>query len=152
VKKDAKKDTAEVYYTNGNWVTGHGCFHCDPSCCALQLATTGVSSGTATDAKARGLQPCRRCTVRKPAKSLQDELSSTVNSESTEVSDCENYMFSVTASTDVPTAIMSSMDTVQEATLFKDCELVYCVEDTGNYHVNKTGYFWLVCELPELKH
>ena len=47
---------------------------------------------------------------------------------------------------------MSSMDTVQEATLFKDCELVYCVEDTGNYHVNKTGYFWLVCELPELKH
>jgi hypothetical protein len=47
---------------------------------------------------------------------------------------------------------MSSLDTVQEASLFKDCELVYCTEDTGNFHVNKTGYFWLVCELPELKH
>jgi hypothetical protein len=76
-----------------------------------------------------------------------------MNSDSTEATDCENYMFSVTAASDVHTAIMSSCDTAQEAALFKGLELVYATEDsTGTFHSNKTGYFWFVCELPELKH
>jgi hypothetical protein len=62
-------------------------------------------------------------------------------------------MFSVTAASDVHTAIMSSCDTAQEAGLFRGLELVYSTEDSiGNCHSNKTGYFWTVCELPELKH
>ena len=62
-------------------------------------------------------------------------------------------MFSVTATSDVHTAIMSSCDTAQEAGLFRGLELVYSTEDsTGNCHFNKTGYFWNSCELPELKH
>ena len=72
-----------------------------------------------------------------------------MNSDSTEATDCENYMFSVTAASDVHTAIMSSCDTAQEAGLFKGVELVYSTEDsTGHFHSNKTGYSWTVSQLP----
>jgi len=42
--------TEEVHFTNGNWVTGKGCFHTDPHCPALQLATTGIATGPKNDA------------------------------------------------------------------------------------------------------
>ena len=63
-------------------------------------------------------------------------------------------MFSATANSDVHTAILSSCDTAQEAGLFRQLELVYQTENSaqGDCHCNKTGYFWTVCELPELKH
>jgi hypothetical protein len=48
---------ADVYFTNGNWITGKGCFHSDPHCPALKLATTGITSGNKTDAKEKGLAP-----------------------------------------------------------------------------------------------
>ena len=63
-------------------------------------------------------------------------------------------MFSVTANSDVHTATLSSCDAAQEAGLFRQLELVYQTENSvqGDCHHNKTGYFWTVCELPELKH
>jgi hypothetical protein len=67
--------------------------------------------------------------------------------------DCENYMFSVTAPTDVHTAISSTYDTAQASGLFRGLELVFQIEPAKlDCHLNKTGYFFTVCELPALKH
>ena len=65
----------DVFFTNGNWIIAKGCFHSDPHCPALKLATTSITAGPKTEAKERGLAPCRRCPVRTVEKSLHDELS-----------------------------------------------------------------------------
>ena len=80
---------ADVYFTNGNWITGKGCWHTDPHCPALKLANTGITSGNKTEAKDKGLAPCRRCPVRAAEKSLHDELSASIDSDGTDGLDCE---------------------------------------------------------------
>jgi hypothetical protein len=84
--------------------------------------------------------------VRTVEKSLHDELSASVDNDGTDGLDCENYMFSVTANSDVHTALLSSCDTAQEAGLFRQLDLVYQTESSahGDCHFNKTGYFWTV--------
>jgi hypothetical protein len=152
--KIAKADAETVHFTNGNWTFGKGCWHTDQHCPALKLATTGITAGTLADAKARGLQHCGRCPVRTPERTVQETLSLSNDSDcSNDHVDCENYMFSVTAPTDVHTAILSSCDTAQESGLFRGLELAFQTETAKlDGHLNETGYFFTVCELPELKH
>ena len=153
-----KTEETEIYYTNGNWQTGKGCFHTDPRCWALTKATTGVATGNRAEAKKKGLTLCRMC----PVKSIEhmpvlDEVVASIDSDS---SDCltDSYMFSITANCDIHAAILASCDTAQEAALFKQLELVYQPELTTlpecltDAHTGKTGYFWTVAEVPELRH
>ena len=87
-------------------------------------------------------------------KSLYDELATIIDNDGIDGLDCEKYMFSVTANSDVRIAILNNCGTAQKTGLFRQLELVYQTENNahGDCHFNKIGYFWTICELPELKH
>ena len=56
-------EKTEIYYTNGNWATGKGCYHSDSRCWALTKATTGVTAGNIIAAKNKGMTECKVCKV-----------------------------------------------------------------------------------------
>jgi hypothetical protein len=148
-----------VHCTNGNWNFRQGSFHCDKDCTPLKKATTGVRTASVADCKSRNMTACKLCLGHEhceTARPLADLLSSTTESDA--LPDCENYMFSVTASTDLHASLLESFDTASEMALFKDCKLVYHHEllslpdSLREAHASKTGYFWTVSEVPELRH
>ena len=102
-----------IFYTNGNWATGKGCYHTDSRCWALTKATTGVTAGNLTAAKNKGMTECKFCKVQcEKEKPLLEELSNSLDS----TEDCSNnYMFSITADCGIHTAILACCDNTVQA-------------------------------------
>jgi hypothetical protein len=138
-----------VHFTNGCYTARKGCYHNDENCWALTKATTGVASGYKRDAKLRNLVACKICTAPHEKKVLKEELAASTTDLT---KDCGNYMFSVTAETDIHSAVLSSMDTAEEANCFRHMELVYQKDCKTETFVGKTGLLWTVGEVPELKY
>ena len=165
--------TRTVYFTNGNWGQGTGCYHIDSKCFALLTNTSGTDFNTEQAAIDRKLLQCKCCTVGRtapPTDAGQTAAGSTAQPTAqfpthttTEANDDdwelnmnkENYMFSVTSGTDTLSAIISSCESPNEGKLFADCELIYQkIPTTADNKCNAgmTGYFWTVGEITELRH
>ena len=139
-----------VYFTKGNWESGTGCYHCEKDCWTLAKAATGIDCEKLCAVKSKGLRACKVC-ADKPTdqkKDIATELS--VGTDSTD-DNVKNYMFSVTVSTDVQAAILANCGSTEEAELFEDMKLAFQHEDRTLSHYNKTGYYWTITEIPELK-